>query len=94
MFDAGGVRDGTLHDVIDAAGSEGEIRRSDCNGPIVGFEFIFPIIGAKDFEGTIRKIEKVVTFADVIRIGWVERSHNIELLKTGHWFAKKIRDWR
>ena len=94
MFDAGGVRDGTLHDVIDAAGSKGEIRGSDCDWPIVGFKFIFPIISAKDFERTIGEIEEVMTFADVMRIGGVEGSHNIELLKTGHWFAKKIRDWR
>ena len=94
IFDSGGVRDGTLHDVIDAAGSKGEIRGSDCDWPIVGFKFIFPIISAEDFEGTIGKIEEVMTFADVMGISGVERSHNVELLETGHWFAEKIGNWR
>ena len=94
MFDSGGVRDGTLHDVVNAAGSKGEIWWSDCDGPIVGFKFIFPIIGAEDFEWTIRKIEEVMTFADVMGISGVEGSHNIELLKSRHWFAEKIWNWR
>ena len=90
MFNSGGVRDGTLHDVIDAAGSKGEIRGSDCDWPIVGFKFIFPIISAKDFKRTIREIEKVMTFADVMRIGGVKGGHNVELLETRHWFAEKV----
>ena len=94
MFDSGGVRDGTLHDVVNATGSEGEIRRSDCDGPMVGFKFIFPIIGTEDFKRTIREIEKVMTFADVIRIGGIEGSHNVELLETRHWFAEKVGNWR
>ena len=35
IFDAGGVRDGTLHDVVNAAGSESEIWRIDCDGPVI-----------------------------------------------------------
>ena len=93
LFDSGSIRDGMFHDIIDAASSKGEIWGSDCDGPIVRFKFVFPVISAEDFEGTIGKIEKVVTFADVIRISWVEGCHNIELLKAGHWFAEKIGNW-
>ena len=93
MFNSGGVRDGTLHDVINAAGSKGEIWRSDCDGPMIEFKFIFPIISTEDFKGAIGKIEEVMTFADVIRIGWVEGSHNIELLKARSWFTEKIWNW-
>ena len=94
LFDAGGIRDGMFHDVVNAAGSKGEIWESDCDGPMIGFKFIFPVIRAKDFKGTIGKVEEVMTFADVIRISGVEGSHNIELLETRHWFAEKIGDWR
>ena len=107
MFDSGGVRDGTFHDVVDTAGSESEIWGSDCDGRMIGFndwvqiqlrmigfKFIFPVIRAKDFKWAIGKIEEVMTFADVIRISGVEGSHNIELLKTGHWFTEKVGNWR
>ena len=94
MFDSGSVRDGTFHDIVNAAGSEGEVWRSDCDGPVIGFKFVLPIIGAKDFEGAIREIEEVVTFADVMRISGIEGSHNVELLKTRSWFAEKIGNWR
>ena len=90
LFDAGSIRDGMFHDVIDTAGSKSEVWGSDGDWPIVWFEFIFPIIGAEDFEGTIREIEEVMTFADVMRISGVEGGHNVELLETRHWFAEKI----
>ena len=94
LFDAGGIRDGMFHDIVDTAGSKGKVWRGDCDWPIVGFKFIFPIIGAEDFEGTIGEIEEVMTFADVMRISGVEGGHNVELLKARHWFAEKIGNWR